>query len=77
MPLFEESLTDSDVISLWVRRNRGTISKISRECKVSHSFVRMVLYGEPGGRSTNLRIEKALIEVGAPFVADRIAEVAE
>ena len=75
MPSIESSLTDADVIFLWVRRNRGALVKISREYEVSPQFVRMVLYGERGGRSSDLRIEKALIEAGAPFVADRIAEV--
>lgn len=76
MPSDVSSLTDDDVISLWVRRNRRVCVEISREFEVSKEFVRQVLYGLPGGKSKGLRIEKALIEAGAPFVADRIAEVA-
>ncbi len=76
MPSEPASLTDADVISLWVRRNRGVCRDISIQCAVSKEFVRQVLYGLPGGKSSDLRIEKALIEAGAPFVADRIAEVA-
>lgn len=76
MPSIGDSLTESDVIFLWLRKNRGVCSKISRDCEVSPAFVHMILYGQPGGISDDLRVEKALIEAGAPFVADRIAEVA-
>lgn len=70
------SLTDDEIVAVWLRRNRGVCVQISRELEVSREFVRKVLYGLPGGKSSNYRIEKALIEAGAPFVADRIAEVA-
>lgn len=76
MPSTEPSLTDGDVISLWVRRNRGVCSQISRDHGVSAEFVRQILYGLPGGKSVDFEIEKSLIAAGAPFVADRIAEVA-
>jgi hypothetical protein len=67
------SLSDADVISLWIRRNRGVCVGISRDFGVSKEFVRQILYGLPGGKSADLQIEKALIEAGAPFVADRIS----
>lgn len=76
MPIKAASLTDADVIFLWTRKNRGACSQISRDCEVTPQFVRQVLYGLKGGRSADFRVEKALIEAGAPFVADRIMEVA-
>lgn len=76
MPSEVVSLTDEDVISLWIRKNRGVCSQISRDCDVSAEFVRRILYGIDAARSVGLHVEKALIEAGAPFVADRIAEVA-
>ncbi len=76
MPLSVDSLTESDVIFLWLRKNRGLCSKISIDCDVSPAFVHAILYGKPGGKSDDLRVEKALIAAGAPFVSDRIAEVA-
>lgn len=74
MPSDLASLTDADVIFLWVRRNRGVCAQISRDCGVCTEFVRQVLYGSRN--STDLHVEKALAAAGAPFVADRIAEVA-
>lgn len=72
MPSDVASLSDADVIFLWVRRNRGVCVEISREFEVSREFVRQILYGLPGGKSKDFEIEKALIAAGAPFVADRI-----
>ena len=74
MPAIGDSLTESDVIFLWLRKNRGVCFRVSLDCGVSPSFVHAILYGKPGGKSDDLRVEKALIEAGAPFVADRIAE---
>lgn len=74
MPSDVASLSDADVIYLWIRRNRGACVEISREFEVSREFVRQILYGLPGGKSKDFEIEKALIAAGAPFVADRIAE---
>ncbi len=76
MPSDLASLTEADVISLWIRRNRGICADLSREFDVSREFVRQILYGLPGGRSEDFGIEKALIAAGAPFVADRISGVA-
>ena len=74
MPSIGDSLAESDVIFLWLRKNRGICSKISRDCNVSPAFVHMILYGQPHGISKDFVVEKALIQAGAPFVADRIAE---
>ena len=73
MPIEVPSLTDGDVIFLWIRRNKSVCARISRDLNLSRQFVSQVLYGFR--KSTDLQVERALIEAGAPFVADRIAEV--
>ncbi len=66
-----QEISRSDEISIWVRRNRGVCSRVARELDVSAEFVRVILYGL-GPRSTGLRVERALVAVGAPFVAARL-----
>jgi hypothetical protein len=64
------SISERDLLFLWVRNNRGRCSQIAREFQVSPSFVRSVLYGFSG--STENRIERALIDYGAPCIAERM-----
>ena len=67
-------ISDTDKIFLWVKRNRGVCSRISRAHGFTLSFVRAVLYGHCG--STDRVVEKSLIEAGASFVQDRIEAAA-
>lgn len=64
------SLSESDLLYLWVKRNRGECSRIAKEFGFSPQFVRAVLYGHSG--STDKLIEKALIKAGAPVIQQRI-----
>ena len=75
--LTETDLTDAEKIGVWHRRNYGICARIGREFDVTGEFVRQILYGVRSARSADLRIERALIDAGAPFIADRIAEVAQ
>lgn len=68
-------MSTEDHIFIWVRKNRGVCAGIARQFSVSHQFVRQVLYC-PAIKSSDLRIEKALAEAGAPFMSSRF-EVAQ
>lgn len=59
-------------MSLWILRNRGTVGRVARSLGFSHGYVRMVLFGN--AKSKGLKVENALIDVGAPLIADRIAD---
>ncbi len=50
-------------------------ARVARECGVSPGFVRQIVYGYVGVKSTGLRVEKALLSAGAPFMEERISEV--
>lgn len=63
-------LSESDQIFLWIKRNRGVCSRIARDFELTPTFIRSVLYGH--SKSTDFRVEKALVASGAPFVCDRI-----
>jgi len=65
------ALTRADQVFLWIRKNRGVCSQIARDHKVTPGFVRQVLYS-PEVRSTHFRIERALLDAGAPFMEERI-----
>lgn len=65
-----ETLSETDQLYLWVKKNRGVCSQIARIHGFTPSFVRSVLYGHCG--STGRLIERALIDAGAPFVRERI-----
>lgn len=71
------TLSPEDQIRLWMFRNRGLLAKISRDLKLSRTFVSTVLYGREGGKSKGLRVERRLAAAGAPFMADRIARLIE
>lgn len=45
-------------------------SQIAVSCGVSHTFVRKVLYGH--SKSAEFRVEKALLDAGAPFMRERV-----
>lgn len=66
------SLAESERVFLWIRKNRGVCSRIAKDLDLSHTFVRSVLYGHV--RSSELRVEKALINAGAAFVSERFSE---
>ena len=66
----ETSLSETDLLYLWVKRNRGECSRIAREYGFTPQFVRSVLYGHCG--SKDRLIEAALIQAGAPVVRDRM-----
>lgn len=65
-----EVLSDEQKVFLWIRENRGVCSQVASTCEVSHTFVRKVLYGQ--SKSSEFRVEKALLDAGALFMRDRI-----
>ncbi len=67
----QAEITESDHIFLWLRRNRGVLSKIARELEITPEFVRQVLYHRHI-KSNDSRVEQALLEAGAPFMGERL-----
>lgn len=65
-------LTEDEQTRIWVTRNRGVCAEIARTHSVTHESVRRILYGIDGWKSKGLRVERALIAAGAPFVSERI-----
>lgn len=68
----ESMQTEREQKRLWVYNSRGTLARIAARLKVSQSAVHAVLYYNLP--SKNCRIEKALADAGAPYMAERLAE---
>lgn len=57
---------ERDAKTLWVRRNRGILTKLAKKLKVTGSAVHGVLYCH----YNSPRIETALARLGAPHMID-------
>ena len=71
------TLTPEDEIRLWLFRNRGVLARIAREADVGRTWVSTILYGKTGETSKDYRIERALAEVGAPYMQERLRDLLE
>jgi hypothetical protein len=68
-----QSLTEKEQKRLWVLNHRGKLAEIAKTLGVTHSAVQGVLYYRLPSR--DFRIERALADAGAPFMAERLTEL--
>jgi len=54
-------------VRTWILKNRGIMSKLSKELGVSIAFLHKVAYGKSEARSKGLRVEHRLLAAGCPL----------
>jgi hypothetical protein len=54
-------------IKNWLAKNYGVLTRVSKELGLSIAFVQRVAYNR-GARSRGLKVERRLLELGAPLI---------